>query len=525
MLSTRKEYIILFILSNLVTLLFALYTDHRWEDWYITFKASKNLALGNGLVYTIGERVHTFTSPIGTLIPAFLSYISGNKNDEFVIWSFRVISSISLSLSGLILFRLTQKLNFSKILSYLLLAAIFTHLLIVDFSINGMETAFMLLFLSMFISLMIVEEKNHLIKLALVMAALMYTRPDSFVYFGSIALGFFIFNPKTSFSKTRIDFVLTLLKAGAISIAIYLPWIVFTSIYYGSPIPHTITAKALTNNYSALYLLIELIKTPYYIAWGYSTLVSSVFSPPYWFLSDWPNVHVFSKTLAFVPALYFLLPKGSKNARAISFGICLMIFYLLKISGQGAMPWYLPNVALPIIVVFFIIIHHHYNSLRLNLYGLSAVLITFNIFILFTGAKSLKAQQNIVEFGNRKQIGLWLKEHSQKNESVFLECLGYIGYYSELKTYDFPGMSSPEVVQSRKKLNTDDYAALINDLNPDWLVLRPSEAFDIETQDQDMFTKKYYLAKRFDVSDSIPKILGDGYIKCDAVFNVYRKLN
>jgi len=377
----------------------------------------------------------------------------------------------------------------------------------------------MILFLSLFISLMMIEEKNHVLKLALVMAALMYTRPDSFVYFGSIALGFLLFKPLNS----RTKFAAVMIKVGLLSMAIYLPWIVFTSIYYGTPIPHTITAKAIHNNYSIIYLLIELIKTPYYIAWGYSTLVSSVFSPPYWFLSDWPNVHIFSKALAVVPALYFLYPKGNKNARAISLGICLMAFYLSKISGQGAMPWYLPNVALPIIIVFFIILHHHYKHYKVGFYGLPVVLIMFNLFILFAGGQSLKAQQNIVEFGNRKEIGLWLKDNSQKGQTVFLECLGYIGYYSQLKTFDFPGMSSPEVVQSRKKLNTDDYAALINDLNPDWLVLRPSEAKDIEASDKEMFVKKYYLAKRFDVSESIPKILGDGYIKCDAVFNVYRK--
>ena len=33
-----------------------------------------------------------------------------------------------------------------------------------------------------------------------------------------------------------------------------------------------------------------------------------------------------------------------------------------------------------------------------------------------------------------------------------MECLGYIGFFSGLKTLDIPGMSSPEVVASRRKL-------------------------------------------------------------------------
>jgi hypothetical protein len=58
---------------------------------------------------------------------------------------------------------------------------------------------------------------------------------------------------------------------------------------------------------------------------------------------------------------------------------------------------------------------------------------------------------------------------------VFLERLGYIGYYSQLKMYDWPGLSSPEVVAARRTYHTDDFATLIVALKPDWLVLRPSE--------------------------------------------------
>lgn len=38
---------------------FALYTHHIWEDYYITYRAGKNLALGHGLVFTPGQRVHS----------------------------------------------------------------------------------------------------------------------------------------------------------------------------------------------------------------------------------------------------------------------------------------------------------------------------------------------------------------------------------------------------------------------------------------------------------------------------------
>lgn len=40
---------------------YAIYTDHAWEDFFITFRFSRNLVEGKGLVYQPGERVHGFT--------------------------------------------------------------------------------------------------------------------------------------------------------------------------------------------------------------------------------------------------------------------------------------------------------------------------------------------------------------------------------------------------------------------------------------------------------------------------------
>ena len=47
---------------------YTLYTNHIWEDFFITFRHSQNLCEGKGLVYNEGERVHGFTSPLGVLL-------------------------------------------------------------------------------------------------------------------------------------------------------------------------------------------------------------------------------------------------------------------------------------------------------------------------------------------------------------------------------------------------------------------------------------------------------------------------
>jgi hypothetical protein len=59
-----------------VGVVFAVATQHAWEDYWITFRISRNFATGHGLVFTPGDKLHVFTSPLGVLLPACLSGIS-----------------------------------------------------------------------------------------------------------------------------------------------------------------------------------------------------------------------------------------------------------------------------------------------------------------------------------------------------------------------------------------------------------------------------------------------------------------
>src|SRR5664280_160679 len=98
-----------------VALAFAAFTDHAWEDYYITYRVSKNLATGHGLVYTVGERVHAFTSPLNVLVPAALSILTGNRSDELVLWLFRIVSAAVLAAAAVLLFEIARKSSLTLI--------------------------------------------------------------------------------------------------------------------------------------------------------------------------------------------------------------------------------------------------------------------------------------------------------------------------------------------------------------------------------------------------------------------------
>ena len=80
-----------------IALGWAAFTQHVWEDYYITYRASKNLATGEGLTFTAGERVHSFTSPLGVLLPAVASLMTGNSSDTGTLWIFRVMAAAALA--------------------------------------------------------------------------------------------------------------------------------------------------------------------------------------------------------------------------------------------------------------------------------------------------------------------------------------------------------------------------------------------------------------------------------------------
>lgn len=524
----------------LVGLVFAVVTDHQWEDWYITYRISKNLALGNGLVFTIGERLHTFTSPFNTLAPALISYLTGNVSDAIVIWGYRILCCFLFACSIILLTRFSKEsgCDFPAKLTMMCLFAVDAR--IIDFTINGQETAFMVFFMYLSIYFMIVPSRRPALSLGLAWAGVMFTRPDGFIYFGSLSIGFLLFNPVTAVSTKRSDMIRLLCRAGVVALFAYLPWTIFTWVYYGTPIPHTIIAKGL--NQSLDMTLSKLARFPLAIFSDVTsdfTSLTDVFMPSYFSDGGWSILLArTSKVLALVAAIYWCAPWGNRHGRAVSFAIFTVHVYLSCISAYIA-PWYIPIVTALSIFVLGVVLQQlhqavdHYALrakivLRGALIAFSGILITGSILMTVAVGYQLRIRQSIIEGGNRKSIGLWLKGNSSKGDTVFLECLGYIGYFSQLKMYDYPGLASTEVVATRKRLGTNDFSKLIQEMTPDWLVLRENELNAIRSDQVSgrVLSERYEVKRVFDVSEAVNSysfLPGREYLLYDSRFTVYKR--
>jgi hypothetical protein len=142
-------------------------------------------------------------------------------------------------------------------------------------------------------------------------------------------------------------------------------------------------------------------------------------------------------------------------------------------------------------------------------------------------ARQLQVQQALIETGLRRPIGLWLRDHAHTpHDTVMLEPLGYIGYYSGLKMLDYPGLASKEVVAARKRLGPRWQRQVGLELMPDWLIQRPMEAQGGAFIDPESLQKFYALVRVFDASDKVSAtrwLPGRPYLQYDQTFLIFHR--
>lgn len=524
----------------IIAITFAVFTQHAWEDYYITFRLSKNLATGHGLVFNVGDRLHTFTSPLGVLLPALASLLTANSSDLAALWIFRVMCAIALGGAAVLLVRIARRLNYPAPAVFFPVAWLALDAKIVDFTINGMETGFMILFLAYALWAHLSPGPAQWRHLGAAWAGLMWTRPDSFIYIGLIAAGFWLFNDSRQSGTSRLKLLGLFLKAGLLTAALYLPWLAFAHFYYGTIVPHTITAKSGIGDPRTLAGLLKSTLHLPLNAWGDMTSMKGTFLPAYYMIGGWPTLLMQTGgSLAAGLLLLWLLPFLRLETRVCSFAFFGAHAYL-NYFPYFPFPWYLPATTLLALLALGGLLaqvlgtpdpgpaagspgafRRWFSRLAITLAGLLAVGAGWTTW---QAARQLQAQQQFVETGNRRRIGEWLHDHAQPGDTVFMEPLGYIGYFSQLKTYDFPGMSSREMIQTRQQVGLD-WFALIEYLQPNWLVLRPDEARRITSFVPDLLITHYTVAKEFSVADEISRlnIMGRRYLENDAKFTVYHR--
>ena len=471
--SFRPKWIVI-ALAALVPLAFAAFTQHAWEDYFITLRCSRNLVEGHGLVFQPGERVHTFTSPLGVLVPALCKALTGADNEQATLWLFRFINATLLALTAAMIWRRFDTLKLGVVGRFTFFGLLFADPKLADFSMNGMETAILVFFLVLLWTELEAPNGPRSLILAFATGGLMWTRPDACIHATAVIAPHLIFRLRENGARS-IPWT-AFLRGALLGGLFYVPWFAWAWWYYGTPVPHTIIAKsALT----APVHLTDLLRVPWNTLRGDSMLVD-IFLPSYWSHGGWPPVlRGFGYVLVIVAAFAWLIPALPVVARRLSLAVFIGMFYVCAII---LFPWYAPPwMVLAALAIAFVADHAFarataagHRNLGLIIRTACVLAVAFQTALLGASAWQMRVQQHVIEEGVRRPVGEYLRAHSKPGDSVLLEPLGYVGYFSRLKTYDFPGLSSPEVVAAIRS-GVNRYSDLAARLKPTWLVLRPSE--------------------------------------------------
>jgi len=480
------------IVGMALRLFFWGYTDRVWEDSLITVLHSENFVKGLGLThYRTGQPpLHGFTSPLSVLVPLV--------GDVFRVgYGLSFIRLVSVFASGLtILYAMAiaihPKVKFPGPLAVLVMGYLACEHHQILWGTAGMETQIVTLVLLMSAYYAIALRP---VALGISLGLCMLARPD--FAFWTIIVGLWILVRNFSGSVSRRSLVRHLPLVVGVALGVYLPWIVFTTAYYGSPVPNTIIAKGLGY---------PLWSTAPGMTWqdfgriafkrlSGSYAPNTIFQPlgPCFsghglhfksLIHDHGIVCNFMIILALIGSFSILYKRQGALAPLLAFVVVYTVYYVFFVPAVFG--WYVvPFVAA---VIFLsarglqtagsLVSNPRHRNILFSLITLLYLGLLAGL-LPKTFATEKRIQED-VENQVRKPIGLFLAQTMGKDQSVGCEPLGYIGYYSNRTVYDWPGLASRKVVAFSRQTRPEERSlkTMLDALRPDYIVLRYAEYFN-----------------------------------------------
>jgi hypothetical protein len=500
------------------------YTHRIWEDALITVLHSENFVRGLGLTHLqpAGEPpLHGFTSPLSVLIPLVGDLAHVGWGLPFL----KLVSALCAAIAVWLGARISQVLGLPPALALTAAAFIaFEHHQIL-WGMAGMETQVVIVaYLWSIYALQRGTQWQKGLSLGLVMLA----RPDGALWV-AIALAVEFWRAKQKRTWRDLGPVV-----GGL-VLLYAPWILFTFLYYGSPVPNTIVAKAL--GYPRAWSQFHhapLLQKPAFL-WTRILYVLGSLGPVYggngtFFVPIWDH-GVISTIMVIFGVIGAVLAVIRRHIDALLlFAFAVSYTGYLVLCAPLVFGWYTPPIAAAAIVgslygIWFVISRLTAASNENRVYAVVGVVyILLIVSMLPLTFRSDKYVQKDIGTGVRKQVGLYLRRVSFPTDTVSSESLGYVGYYSHRIIYDYPGLCSREVVRYlREHPNGRNMPAMIEALRPTYVVLRPREYLDDQGKIRyPWLEQRYDLIRVFKAPEEAHKqiLLSDHNI--DFEFDVFR---
>lgn len=201
------------------------------DDAYITFRYARNILAGEGFVFNPGQRVMGTTTELYTLLMSAIGALAGGAQADFP-WIALVVNALVDAGTALLLWRIGRRSGFELAGAAAGLAwGIAPYS--VTFAIGGLETSLYVFLLTLAVWAYL-SRRGWLTALAAALSLL--TRPDAVILLGPLAVDWLIRGFRRAEDRVRLHEILIV----ALPV---LAWLIFATLYFGSPVPHSIQAK------------------------------------------------------------------------------------------------------------------------------------------------------------------------------------------------------------------------------------------------------------------------------------------
>ncbi|MFO8057762.1 MAG: hypothetical protein R6V10_10730 [bacterium] len=450
------------------------------DDTFIHLQFARNLAHGHGFSFNPGEPLPGATAPLWVLLLTPLAF--GSK--QVLVQSSIVLSVLSYLAAGVLAYGLARRIELGRGLSLLAGGLVLANGRMLWAGMSGMETdLFAALSLAGFILYLKDMETGRMRLLtAAVFGAASLARPEGYLLFAGVLVHYLLAlrEKKTSTGRDLL-FSLPIVPV-LLYIGLILPYMVFSLVTIGHPLPGTFLAKQAD------------------FSWYRESYIR--FTAVYLFLGN-PAVALFFLAAIGGSAYRILRERLSFPAGKDALLLGWPVGYLAVSAALTPMPFHFCRYQIPVLP--FIIISALLSAKfitrkaqaadssgegvwrRRATYALYAVFIGGAVIghvgfqqgrsVLRWAEVTANSADNINSLHVR--LGKWLHRSTDKEALVATQDIGAMGYYSERRILDLVGLVTPEVVPyvSGKGSTVErsrDLYRFLQKKKPDYLVIFPA---------------------------------------------------
>lgn len=402
------------------------------DDAFITFRYAENIAAGHGFVYNEGERVLGTSTPLYSLILA-----AGRIVGLPIRWFASALEALAVLAIGALYLLLFRRLGhlWAGVLAIAILGFVDRNSLSMGV---GMESP---LYGAGIIGVCVALQHRRAALAVLIAGCVTLLRPEGFLIAMPLAVGLALERRAWWPSRSRVFLALGI---AALMVA---AWTGFAALYFGSPIPHSVSAKALHTAHGTTARFRDVV--PRGLIWLPGDLsprallfwIGIAFASIRW-RATWPvwlwfisYVAVFSATPAPFYAWY-TFPMTVCLVASLAFAAILAQSLLARIMHPAA------AVAIAcalLIAALNLELRISMHSARNPWGGLSAY----------------------------EKIGPWLRDNTPAEATVASWEIGILGHFSERRIVDLHGLITPQALLPDRAESPEE---IVRRLQPDFVV-------------------------------------------------------